>query len=134
RAPFENHIYVLRNVFDTNGITARRLKVAVDCCNGACSLLMPRWLAELGCETVVINDDPNGAFPHRPEPTPETMAQLSAVVKAGNADVGFAHDADGERLGIVTELGDPLSEEATIALATRIRLEPGAGMIVSTLS
>jgi phosphomannomutase len=130
----EHHIEMLANVFDTAAIRARRLKVAVDCCNGACSRLIPRWLAELGCEILAINDDPNGAFPHRPEPTPETMAQLSAVVKAGHADIGFAHDADGERLGIVTEVGDALSEESTLALAARIRLEQGAGVIVTNVS
>ena len=132
--PIERHIELLRTGFDVGAIRARRLKVAVDCCNGACSRLIPRWLAELGCEVLAINDDPNGAFPHRPEPTPETMAQLSAVVKAGHADIGFAHDADGERLGIVTELGDPLSEELTFALATRIRLEQSAGSIVTNIS
>src|SRR5438128_2055586 len=132
--PIERHIELLRNGFDVGAIGARRLKVAVDCCNGACSRLIPRWLTELGCEVLAINDDPNGAFPHRPEPTPETMAQLSAVVKAGHADIGFAHDADGERLGIVTELGDPLSEELTFALATRIRLEQSAGSIVTNVS
>ena len=132
--PIERHIELLRTGFDVGAIRARRLKVAVDCCNGACSRLIPRWLAELGCEVLAINDDPNGAFPHRPEPTPETMAQLSAVVKAGHADIGFAHDADGERLGIVTELGDPLSVELTFALATRIRLEQSAGSIVTNIS
>ena len=62
------------------------------------------------------------------------MAQLSAVVKAGNADIGFAHDADGERLGIVTELGEPLSEELTFALATWIRLAEKPGTIVTNVS
>jgi phosphomannomutase len=132
--PLGHHIELLANAFDTNSIKARRLKIAVDCCNGACSRLIPRWLAQLGCEVLAINDDPNGAFPHRPEPTPETMAQLSAVVKAGRADIGFAHDADGERLGIVTELGEPLSEESTLALATRIRLEQSSGAIVTNVS
>src|SRR6266576_3337307 len=132
--PIEHHIELLNNAFDNAAIKAHHLKVAVDCCNGACSRLIPRWLAELGCEILAINDDPNGAFPHRPEPTPETMAQLSAVVKAGHADIGFAHDADGERLGIVTELGQPLSEEMTLALATRIRLEQKEGTVVTNVS
>ena len=132
--PIEHHLGLLKNAFDTTAIKARRLKVAVDCCNGACSRLIPRWLAELGCEVLAINDDPKGAFPHRPEPTPETMGQLSAVVKAGQADIGFAHDADGERLGIVTEQGNALSEESTLALATRIRLEQGPGTIVTNVS
>jgi len=134
RDPIDHHVELLANAFDGAAIKARRLKVAVDCSNGACSRLIPRWLMELGCEVLAINDDPNGAFPHRPEPTPETMAQLSTVVKAGHADIGFAHDADGERLGIVTELGDALSEESTIALATRIRLEQNPGAIVTNVS
>src|SRR6267378_3423697 len=132
--PIEHHIELLKSVLDVEAIKKRRLKVAVDCCNGACSRLIPRWLQEIGCEVLAINDDPAATFPHAPEPKPETMAQLSAVVKAGNADIGFAHDADGERLGIVTELGQPLSEELTFALATRIRLEQKTGTVVTNVS
>src|SRR5258706_5640224 len=73
-------------------------------------------------------------FPHSPEPKPETMAQLGAVVKAGRADIGFAHDADGERLGIVTEQGEPLSEELTLALAAETRLQRRVGPIVTNVS
>ncbi|MEP6819853.1 MAG: phosphoglucosamine mutase [bacterium] len=132
--PIEHHVELLKNAFDIVAIKSRRLKVAVDCCNGACSRLIPRWLEELGCEVLAINDDPRGSFPHRPEPTVETMDQLGALVKAGHADIGFAHDADGERLGIVTELGQPLSEELTLALATRIRLEHKQGTVVTNVS
>ncbi|HSS20450.1 MAG TPA: phosphoglucosamine mutase [Pyrinomonadaceae bacterium] len=132
--PIAHHIQQLNEVFDVAAIKERRLKVAVDCCNGASSRLIPRWLQEIGCEVLAINDDIRAAFPHHPEPKPENMAQLSAVVKAGAADVGFAHDADGERLGIVTELGQPLSEELTFALATRIRLEQKTGTVVTNIS
>jgi phosphomannomutase len=85
-------------------------------------VLIPRWLAELGCAALTINDDVTAPFPHNPEPKRETMAQLRAIVKAGRADIGFALDADGERLGVVTETGEPLSEEMTLALATDIKL------------
>jgi phosphomannomutase len=132
--PIAHHIQLLKTTIDLEAIKSRRLKVAVDCCNGACSRLIPFWLKEIGCEVLAINDDPSATFPHAPEPKPETMAQLSAVVKAGNADIGFAHDADGERLGIVTELGQPLSEELTFALATRIRLEQKTGTVVTNVS
>src|SRR6266496_2498383 len=128
------HIEILKGAFDVEAIRAKRLTVAVDCCNGACSRLTPRWLAELGCEVLAVNDDPSAPFPHSPEPKPETMAQLRAVVKAGRADIGFAHDADGERLGIVTELGEPLSEELTLALAAEIRLEQKVGPVVTNVS
>jgi phosphomannomutase len=132
--PIDHHIELLNSIFDVEAIERRQLKVAVDCCNGACSRLTPRWLREIGCEVLALNDDPNAKFPHAPEPKPETMSQLSAVVKAGRADVGFAHDADGERLGIVTETGEPISEELTFALATRIRLEQKTGTVVTNVS
>ncbi|MFN0119447.1 MAG: phosphoglucosamine mutase [Blastocatellia bacterium] len=128
------HMETLSRVFDAAAIRARRLTVAVDCCNGACALLVPRWLASMGCRVLAINDDTNEAFPRSPEIRRETLAQLRAVVQAGHADVGFAHDADGERLGIVTETGEALSEELTLALAAEITLRKTPGPVVTNLS
>lgn len=128
------HIEKLKSSFDVDAIRARKLTVAVDCCNGSCALLIPRWLQELGCSVLAVNDDITAPFPHFPEPTPTTMAQLRAVVKAGHADIGFAHDADGERLGIVTEKGEPLSEELTLPIATEIRLRRKIGPVVTNVS
>jgi phosphomannomutase len=132
--PIPNHINVLEQAFKVESIRKSDLVVAVDCCNGACSLLSPRWLKTLGCEVLALNDDPTAPFPHPPEPKPETMAQLCALVKAGKADVGFAHDADGERLGIVTEPGEPLSEEMTFALAADIRLRKKHVAVITNFS
>ena len=132
--PIPNYIEALQKAFNVEAIRKRRLVVAVDCCNGACSLLSPQWLEVLGCEVLALNNDPTAPFPHAPEPKPATMAQLCAVVKAGHADIGFAHDADGERLGIVTDLGEPLSEEMTLALAAEIRLRKRSGTVVTNVS
>ncbi|HEX5890287.1 MAG TPA: phosphoglucosamine mutase [Pyrinomonadaceae bacterium] len=132
--PIPKHIEALQKVFAVDVIRKRRLVVAVDCCNGACSLLSPRWLEVLGCEVLALNNDPTAPFPHAPEPKPTTMAQLCALVKAGRADIGFAHDADGERLGLVTDLGEPLSEEMTLAVAADIRLRKQPGTIVTNVS
>src|SRR5687768_8300661 len=132
--PISEHIKILHESFAAEAIRAKGLTVAVDCCNGACSFLSPKWLETLGCEVLAVNDDPNARFPHAPEPKPETMAQLCAVVKAGHASIGFAHDADGERLGIVTNLGEPLSEEMTLAIATEIRLRKTSGTVVTNVS
>ena len=129
-----HHIEKLKMVFDVDAIRARRLTVAVDYCNGACVGLISRWLSELGCEVLAINDDSSAPFPHSPEPKKANMAQLVAVVKAGKADIGFAHDADGERLGIVTETGEALSEESTLALAAYIRLQRRVGPVVTNVS
>ncbi len=128
------HIEVLKQAFDVEAIRARKLTVAVDCCNGACALLSPRWLEELGCRVLAINDEIGSPFPHNPEPKRETMAQLRAVVKAGQADIGFAHDADGERIGIVTEISEALSEEMTLAIAAEIKLSQKPGVVVTHLS
>jgi phosphomannomutase len=62
------------------------------------------------------------------------MAQLRAIVKAGRADIGFALDADGERLGIVTETGEPLSEEMTLALCADVKLRRARGLVVTNVS
>lgn len=132
--PIGPHIDALSAAFDVDAIRARRLRVAVDCCNGACALLSPRWLEGLGCTVLAINDDPTAPFPHRPEPKPETMAQLKAVVRAGGADLGFAHDADGERIGLVTAEGTALSEERTLTLAVDIALAHRTGPVVTNIS
>ncbi len=62
------------------------------------------------------------------------MAQLRAVVKAGRADIGFAHDADGERLGLITEACEILPEEATLAVACEIELARAPGTVVTNVS
>ena len=129
-----HHLETLARAFDAGAIGARRLKVAVDCCNSSCSLLSPRWLEALGCEVLAVNDDPTAPFPHAPEPRRQAMAQLRSIVLAGRADIGFAHDADGERLGVVTEEGEILSEEATLPLAAEIQLRRGAGTVVTNVS
>ncbi len=134
RDAIAHHIETLKNAFDAATIRARRLTVAVDCCNGACSLLVPRLLEEFGCTVLAINDDITAPFPHNPEPKRETMAQLRAVVKAGRADIGFAHDADGERIGIVAETAEPLSEEMTLAIAADIKLSRTPGAVVTNVS
>jgi phosphomannomutase len=134
RDAIQHHLETLMRSFDMESIRARRLTVAVDCCNSSCSRLSPRWLGALGCDVLALNDDPTAPFPHIPEPKRQTMAQLRAVVLAGHASIGFAHDADGERLGIVTETGEILSEEATLAVASEIQLRRESGPVVTNIS
>jgi len=134
RDAIEHHLDALRTAFDVEAVRARGLRVAVDCANGACARLVPRWLDLLGCEVLAINDDVTAPFPHDPEPRPDTSAQAAALVRAGRADVGFVHDADGERLGLVDETGRALSEERTLTLAVAIRLAQRVGPVVTTVS
>jgi phosphomannomutase len=128
------HIDVLLQHLDVGAIQARHFTVAVDCCNGACALLTPRLLEKLGCQVVAVNDDLGERFPHDPNPSIRNMAQLRALVKASHADIGFCHDADGERLGIVTEDGEALPEERTLVLLTETVLCRRRGTVVTNLS
>jgi phosphomannomutase len=130
----EHHIEVLSASVNRDAIAARRLTVAIDCCNGACARLTPPWLSHLGCNVLAINDDVGSPFPHSPEPTRATAAQVAAVARAGRADIGFLHDADGERLVLVDEAGHALSEELTLVLAARIALARRVGPIVTNVS
>jgi len=120
--------------FDVAAIRARRLRVAVDCGNGSCARLVPRWLADLGCEVLPINDDPSLPFPRLPEPSVATAGQARAIVLAGRADLGLVLDADGERLSLVDETGRPLSEELTLPLAVESALARRKGPIVTNVS
>ena len=129
-----HHMAVLGRHVDADRIRARRLRVALDCCNGACARLTPPWLTSLGCDVLAINDDPSGPFPHSAEPSRQSAGQVAAVVRAGRADIGFVHDADGERLAIVDEAGRALSEEMTLTLAVAIALQKQVGPVVTNVS
>jgi phosphomannomutase len=131
----DRHLEAIREQVDVDAIRAAGLKIAVDCANGACSRFTPQFLEQLGCEVVSINDDPDLPFPHEPRPTPANLSQLRALVAAAEADAGFAHDADGDRLGIVTEDGDAPGEEYTLCLAAEMILGRGdPGPVVTNLS
>ena len=130
------HKQEIRNGFGSQALQSRRFKVAVDCCNGTCSKITPALLESLGCEVIALNTDPGRPFPHDPNPTPANMNQLEALVRAVGADIGFAHDIEGERLGIVTNEGTAVSQEVTLGLAALFSLESGfcSGPIVTNLS
>ena len=112
----------------------RRLKVVLDACNGAGSVVGPRLLEALGADVVGINTTPDGRFPRPAEPTPENLQALCAAVKAHRADVGFAQDMDADRLAIVSERGDPIGEERTLVLAVDYVLRRTPGPVVANLS
>jgi phosphomannomutase len=129
-----HHLDVLSTAFDAAAVRERRLRVAVDCGNGSCATLVPRWLEALGCEVLAINDDPSLPFPRLPEPSVATAGQARAVVRAGKADLGLVLDADGERLSLVDETGAALSEELTLPLATGAALRRRVGPVVTNVS
>jgi len=110
------------------------LKVVVDPCNGAGSKLVSRFLNYLGCQVIAVNDLGNGFFPHDPEPRPRNAGELSALVKATGATVGFLLNSDVSRISLVTEEGETLSEEYTLPLVADYWLKRQPGPVVTNLS
>lgn len=86
---------------------ARRLKVVVDCGNGAAGVIAPQLIEALNCEVIPLFCEVDGNFPnHHPDPgKPENLEDLIANVKETGADLGLAFDGDGDRVGVVTNTG-----------------------------
>ena len=104
---------------DSARVRKRHFRVALDTCRGAGGAIMPALLEKLGCEVAGINLETDGRFPRPPEPIPEHLGALGAVVQRVQADVGFAVDPDVDRLAIVDEQGEPIGEDYTLAFAVR---------------
>lgn len=124
---------VLKTV-DVAAIRRGKFRIAIDCCNGAASHATPNFLRALGCDVIELHTDPNLPFPHNPEPIPENLGALSRTVRDTHAMLGFAQDADADRLAIVNEHGEPLGEECTLALAVRHCLRRQRGPVVVNIS
>ncbi|MBD3216705.1 MAG: phosphoglucosamine mutase [candidate division Zixibacteria bacterium] len=122
------------NLIRVNKLKKRKFKVVIDAVNGGGAIAGPMLLEKLGCRVIRLNCTPDGKFPHRPEPVPENLKQLSAKVLDEGADIGFAVDPDADRLAIVSELGKPLGEEYTLALSADYVLSKKPGPMVVNLS
>ncbi len=115
-------------------IRDRKLKVVLDCVCGAGSVMVPKLLSRLGCDVVPINCEPTGLFPRNPEPLPEHLTEVCEKVIAEQADLGIVVDPDSDRLALISEKGEPLGEERTLALATHFILGRKKGPIVVNAS
>src|SRR6266446_5813041 len=128
------HIQIIMEVLGPLPTRKKKLRVVLDACNGAGSLVGPKLLEALGAEVFTINVTPNGSFPRPAEPLAENLADLCTAVKAHQADVGFAQDMDADRLAIVSEEGVAIGEEYTLLLATVKVLDERPGAVVANLS
>ena len=131
---FKDHINHTVNLsfIDQNRIKLKAFKVVVDAVNGAASYAVPHLLHLLKCEVIPLFCNPDGKFPHDPEPKNENLGLLSKSVIKNNADLGIAIDPDGDRLAIVDENGEPLGEENTLVIATDNFLSNGFKTTVVT--
>jgi len=88
--------------------SSKKMKVVVDCGNGAAGEIAPKLIKALGHEVIELFCKIDGNFPnHHPDPgKPENLIDLIEAVKSANADIGVAFDGDGDRLGVVSDLGE----------------------------
>src|SRR6267378_1654834 len=126
-------VFALRGV-DVRAIRRRRFRVALDCVRGAGGAVMPELLERLGCRVAAINTETDGLFPRPPEPVPENLKALGALVRRKKADIGIAVDPDVDRLAIVDETGRPIGEDYTLAFAIRAVRPAGRQTVVCNLS
>jgi phosphomannomutase len=119
---------------DVAGIRARRFKVALDCVRGAGGQIIPQLLERLGCRVAAIHMEPDGRFPHPPEPVAENLHELERLVLESGSEIGMAVDPDVDRLALVSEKGEAIGEDYTLALAARVVLRHRPGPVVANLS
>jgi phosphomannomutase len=119
---------------DVAAIRKRRFHVALDCVRGAGSVIVPALLERLGCKVTGIHLEPDGRFPHAPEPVAENLGDLERTVRDAKADIGLAVDPDVDRLALVSEKGTALGEDYTLALASLVVLAHRKGPVVTNLS
>lgn len=99
---------------DVAAIRNRKFKVVVDMINASACVMDPYLFEQLGVELIPLNNIPNGNFAHRPEPLRENLTEVMKITKEVKADVGFVHDPDADRLVIIDENGEVISEEYSI--------------------
>jgi phosphomannomutase len=110
-------------------------KIAIDCVNSSGGIFVPALLKALGVKTIYeLYCEPDGEFPHNPEPLPENLIELSRLVLTKKADLGIAVDPDVDRLCFVCEDGSMFGEEYTLVAVADYVLKHTPGNTVSNLS
>ncbi|MDR1679853.1 MAG: phosphoglucosamine mutase [Prevotellaceae bacterium] len=123
------------DLVDAEAIRKANFKVAIDCVNSVGGIAVPALLKALGVTQVEeLYCEPNGQFPHNPEPLPEYLTEISSLIKAKKADVGFVVDPDVDRLAIINEDGSMFGEEYTLVAIADYVLSHTPGNTASNLS
>lgn len=130
------HIQAVLNhpLVDLESIRSSGFKVVVDGVNSIGGLAIPALLKELNIEVIELFCEPNGHFPHNPEPLKEHLGDLSALVIESEADFGLVVDPDVDRLAFMDENGAMFGEEYTLVACADYVLSKTPGNTVSNMS
>lgn len=132
----EKHIdEVLKlKLVDADKVAKANLKVAVDAVNSTGGIAIPALLKRMGVEVIELYCEPNGHFPHNPEPLKEHLKDICELVKKEKADFGIVVDPDVDRLAFIDENGEMFGEEYTLVACADYVLSKTPGNTVSNLS
>ena len=110
----------------------KKLKIVIDCGNGAAGFIAPDLYKNLGCEVIELYSEVDGNFPnHHPDPGKvENLKDLTQVVKTHDADLGLAFDGDGDRVGMVTNNGEIVYPDKILMMLSKDVLESQKGSII----
>jgi phosphomannomutase len=122
------------DILDINKIKSSKFKVVVDAVNSTGGIAVPKLLKKLGVEVIELYCEPNGHFPHNPEPLKENLTDLSKLVIENSANLGIVVDPDVDRLAFVCEDGSVFGEEYTLVACSDFVLNKTPGPTVSNLS
>jgi len=122
----DDYVAELLSTADRERIADADLTVALDPGHGAAALTSPEFFRALGCSVVTVNAQPDGHFPGRdPEPVRENLADLGRLTRTTDADLGIAHDGDGDRAIFFDERGEYVEGDAALAALATAELDPG---------
>jgi len=110
----------------------KKIKVVIDCGNGAAGCIAPKLFKGLGCEVIELYSEVDGNFPnHHPDPGKiENLKELIAKVIDTKADLGLAFDGDGDRVGLITDKGDVVFPDKILMMLSEEILKKEKGSII----
>ena len=130
----DEHAALAAALANRDAVRAANFAVLLDGNGGSGGLTGLKLLDALGCQVVPLNTDPTGIFAHEAEPIPAHLGNVAAAVKQAGVAVGCVLDPDSDRLALIDERGECVSEEATVALAVKYRLRREPGTVVVNMS
>ena len=119
---------------DADSVAKRKYKVVVDAVNSSGGIIIPKLLEQMGVEVVKLYCEPNGHFPHNPEPLKEHLGDICKLVLEEKADFGIVVDPDVDRLALICDDAEMFGEEYTLVACADHILSHRPGNTVSNLS
>lgn len=119
---------------DADAVAKRKFKVVVDGVNSSGGIIIPKLLEQMGVEVVKLYCEPNGHFPHNPEPLKEHLGDICKLVVEEKADFGIVVDPDVDRLAFISNDGEMFGEEYTLVAVADYVLSKTPGNTVSNMS